>query len=109
MKKLIIRALLAILNSRYLNHSPCQFKFCGNVDAFDIANLRSEVAQRPNLTVAQLIAEAERFASCPVNPKGLTVLEADGLYHDADVWELHQLRQALTKDGTAKRKDGLGT
>ncbi len=98
MRTLIIRTLLAALNSRYLNHSPCSYAYVGNVENFSIANLRSEVTQRPDLTVAALIAEAERFAACPINPNGLTVLEADGTQHDADVWELHELRRALTKE-----------
>lgn len=53
---------------------------------------------RPDLTVAQLIAEADRFASCPINPNGLTVLEADGTNRMADMWDLHELRQGLQKE-----------
>lgn len=75
MKKMVVKVLLAALNGRWLNNSPCLYGFIGNVDAFSIENLRSEVKQRPEITVRQLIEEAERFASCP---KGLTVLEPDG-------------------------------
>jgi hypothetical protein len=91
MKTAIIRFLLALLNSRWLNPSPCKYGFIGNVDAFDIANLRSEVSQRPDLTVAQLIREAEQFKCCPMRRDGLTVID-DGVPRDATIWDEHELR-----------------
>ncbi len=94
-RKHVIRFLLAALNSRWLNRSPCRYGFIGNVDAFDISNLRSEVGQRADLTVAKLIEEAERFASCPVG-KGLTVIEDGCEPREATIWDAHELKQALT-------------
>lgn len=90
MKKKAISLLLRCLNSRYLNATPCRYGFIGNLDAFDINNLRSEVKQRPDITVAQLIAEAELFKACPLN-RGLQVMESDGTIHDATVWDVHEL------------------
>lgn len=95
MRKFAVRICLAILNSRWLNHSPCRYGFIGNVDAFDIGNLRSEVKQRPDLTVAKLIEEAERFATCPIG-KGVTVLEDGCAPREANCWDIHELKQALT-------------
>lgn len=95
MKRHIIRTLLAILNSRWLNCSPCRYGFIGNVDAFDMDNLRSEVRQRPQLTVAELIAEAEHFLSCMVDGErkgnGLTVITPDG-YREATDEDIEDLR-----------------
>lgn len=95
MKALIIRVLLGALNSRWLNATPCRYGFIGNTEAFDIAHLRYEVRARPDLTVAQLILEAERFAACPISIKGVTVMEADGSAHEATTGDLHELRQSL--------------
>lgn len=95
MRKLAIRICLAILNSQWLNHTPCRYGFIGNVDAFDIGNLRSEVKQRSDLTVAKLIEEAERFATCPIG-KGVTVLEDGSEPREANLWDIHELKQALT-------------
>ena|ERR1700677_3854277 len=91
MKPAIIRALLAVLNRRFLNSSPCKYGFVGNVDAFDIDNLRSEVSQRPDLTVAQLIREAEQFKCCPLRRDGLTVIDG-GTPREATIWDEHELR-----------------
>lgn len=90
MKAIITRLLLAALNSRWLNPSPCKYGFIGNVDAFDIGNLRSEVSQRPGLTIAQLIIEAEQFKCCPMRPDGLTVIEG-GTPREATIWDEHEL------------------
>ncbi len=74
----LIRFLLAILNSRLCNRSPCEYGYIGNVTAFDIEHLRYEVKARPNLTVAELIREAEAFASCPITSEELVVIDEDG-------------------------------
>jgi hypothetical protein len=68
LRKLLTRVLLAALNSRYLNSTPCRYAFIGNTDAFDLENLRSEARSRPELTLRGFIAEAERFASNPLAP-----------------------------------------
>jgi hypothetical protein len=105
MKSAAIRLLLAALNSRWLNSSPCKYGYIGNVDAFDIGNLRSEVRQRPDLTVAQLIAEAEQFKACPMTPGtgGVTVLE-DGVPRPADVWDIYELGRSLAPPAKTERE-----
>jgi hypothetical protein len=91
MKKTLVDVLLRILNSQWLNPTPCKYGFIGNVDAFDIESLRYEVKSRPSLLVAQLIAEAETFKACPLRLHGVTVIE-DGTTRDATVWELRELQ-----------------
>ncbi|HET9319058.1 MAG TPA: hypothetical protein VFO27_04760 [Bryobacteraceae bacterium] len=97
-RRAVIRALLGLLNSRWLNQSPCRYGYIGNVEAFDIDSLRSEVRQRPDLTVRTLIQEADRFRACPLRNDGVTVLEADGTSHEADCWDIQELRRALTPE-----------
>ena len=101
-KPTIIRALLRLLNSRWLNSSPCQYGYIGNVDAFSIEYLQSEERQRPGITVAQVIHEAEMFRCCPMRKSGVTVIEGNER-RDADVWDLHELGQALTPEREARR------
>ncbi len=93
MKKTIIKAILKALNSRYLNNSPCEYGFIGNVDAFSYSSLASEESMRPGVTVKQVLEEADRFRSCPLG--NLMVIEADGTSHEADIWDLHELKQGL--------------
>lgn len=95
MKRLIVRSLLSLLNSRWLNHSPCEYGFIGNVDAFSYSHLASEEKQRPGITVRTILEEADRFRSCPMGGR-VTVLEADGTSHEATAWDLHELRVSLT-------------
>ncbi len=91
LRKLLTRILLAALNSRWLNSTPCRCGFIGNVDAFDMENLRAEARSRPELSLREFIAEAERFARCPLEPT-LVVMENDGTVRKADVWDYHDLR-----------------
>lgn len=103
-RALAIKVCLAILNSRFLNHSPCEYGFIGNVDAFSYSYLASEEKQRPGITVQTILEEADQFKSCPVRKDGgLTVLESDGTHRDATIWDVHELRQALTP---TMRRDG---
>lgn len=90
-----IKSLLAILNSRWLNQTPCEYGFIGNVDAFSYAHLASEEKQRPGITVKTILEETDRFKACPINTRGLTVMEADGTSHEATVWDLHELRESF--------------
>lgn len=97
MRKLIIKILLATLNSRWLNPSPCRYGFIGNVDAFEYSHLASEESQRPGVTVKTILEEADRFKSCPVSKNGgLQVIEPDG-YREADVFDLRDLRESFTR------------
>ena len=92
MRSRIIRILLRILNSYWLNQTPCKYGYIGNVDAFDIDNLRSEESQRPGITVKQIIEEAERFKSCPMRKDGgVTVIDGDEV-RDATELDINELR-----------------
>jgi hypothetical protein len=93
----IVRLLLAALNSRWLNPSPCRYGYIGNVDAFELDHLRSEESQRPGITVATIIREAETFSSCGLK-NGLTVIE-DGVPRQATVWDLRDLERSLKPPG----------
>ena len=93
----ITRLLLSALNSRFLNHSPCQYGYIGNVDAFSIENLRCEERQRPGITVSQIVKEAEMFKACPIEPRGLTVIE-EGEFRAAASQDLRDLREALNRE-----------
>ena len=91
MRALLVRTLLRLLNSRFINQTPCRYGFIGNIDAFDYDHLVSEEKQRPGITVKTIIQEADTFRSCPINTKGLTVIDA-GVMREANVWDLHDLR-----------------
>lgn len=95
MKDLIIKGLLATLNSRWLNQTPCLYGFIGNLDAFEYSHLISEESQEPGITVRQVLEMADRFRSCPMG-NGVTVIEGDGTSHEATAMDLHELRVGLT-------------
>jgi hypothetical protein len=98
MKTMISHLLLRLLNTHWLNPSPCRYGYIGNVDAFDIENLRSEVKMRPDLTVAQLLAEAERFMACPIPEGGrLVTMEADGSTHESTPADIELLKRSLDR------------
>ena len=95
MRGKIIRLLLRVLNSRWLNQSPCKYGYINNVEAFSYSNLRSELKSRPDLMVAQVLAEADAFKCCPLKTNGLTVIE-DGVAREGTIWDVHELRQEFT-------------
>ena len=95
MKRLAIRFLLQILNSRLLNRSPCSYEYVGNVDAFSIGHLESENRQRPGITVQTIIEEAKMFKCCPMRTTGITVIE-DNVVREGTVWDEHELRNHFT-------------
>ncbi len=108
MKAIIIRALLRILNSRWLNQTPCEYGFIGNVEAFSIGHLRSEEKARPGITVAQIIREADAFRCCPLRKDGgVTVLQDGEEPRDATIWDLHDLRTALDRKDCGRDRSGL--
>ena len=90
MKSIIIKTLLRILNTQWLNPTPCVYKFVGNIDAFEYSHLQSEESQRTGITVRQILDEADAFRSCPIRKTGLTVIE-DGTVRDADCWDIKEL------------------
>jgi len=97
MKPKIIRWMLGMLNSRWLNQSPCEYGYIGNVDAFSYSNLAAEEHSRPGITVKQILEEADRFRSCPIG-KGLTVLNSwDGTTRQATALDVEDLRQSLSR------------
>lgn len=96
MRGRIIKALLAVLNSRFLNKSPCEFGYINNVEAFSYRHLYYEDQQRPGITAKQILEESDRFKSCPINKNGLMVIEPDGSIHEATIWDRHELQIALT-------------
>jgi hypothetical protein len=94
-KSAICNILLALLNSRWLNSTPCRYEFCGNLDAFSRESLESEDRQQPNITVREVLAAADAFKSCPLNTEsGLSVYE-DGRWREGNLWDMHALRQDL--------------
>jgi hypothetical protein len=98
--KVLIRFLLACLNSYALNKTPCKYGFIGNVKAFDLGYLRSEVKARPDLKVVQLIAESDAFLACPISKTGVKVIGPDGV-HEAtkeEIQALVELKNNLTPD-----------
>lgn len=94
MKPFIIRCLLGLLNSRFLNGTPCRYGFIGNVDAFSYEHLQSEERQRPGIDVKTILSEADRFKSCPLNTAVLTVIDGKES-REATAWDLHELRTSL--------------
>ena len=93
----IVHYLLTALNSRWLNNTPCQYKLVGNIEAFDYSFLESEVKSRPNITVQQILDDANTWKACPMSVNGLTVIEPDGSIHEATVWDHHELRRLYTQ------------
>ena len=91
MKKYIVGFFLWVLNSRFLNVTPCKYGFIGNIDAFSYETLASEERQRPGITVRTILSEADSFRLCPVRP-GLTVIESDGTIRDADFWDHNEIK-----------------
>lgn len=80
MKKTIVHFLLSLLNSRFLNQTPCKYEFVGNVDAFSRSDIESSLRQNPEMTLQQYIDIANRFKYCPISRVGVTVIEDDGSY-----------------------------
>lgn len=95
-KTLLIRFLLSVLNSRFLNATPCEYGYIGNVDAFSYDNLSSEERQTPGITVKEVLAAADRFRACPIKD-GLSVIENDGSCREANVWDMHDLRESFRR------------
>lgn len=95
MKTHITRFLLSLLNSRWLNHSPCRYGYINNIDAFDLGNLESELKQRPDLTVAQLLKEAAAWRACPMaRQQGVMVMEGASIQvRLATPEEIEEIRQ----------------
>ena len=105
LKRFAVKLMLGILNSRWMNNSPCKYGFIGNVDAFDYSHLVSEEKQRPGITVKNIINEADRFRSCPLSPTGLTVIDGDET-REVTIWDLNDLRNMREAEGKDQAAPG---
>ena len=102
MKSKVTQVLLWMLNLQWLNATPCKYAFVGNLDNFSEDHLRSEIKERPEMTIKTLLEEAELFRSCPLRSGGefgFSVIEG-GEIRDATMWDAHDLRT-----GFAPRKE----
>ena len=92
MKEFLIKVLLWILNTNFLNNTPCKYGFIGNIDAFEKEHLESEERQRPGITVKTILQESKTFSKCPVGSlfvnTGLTFKVAD----QKDIDDLKKLK-----------------
>jgi hypothetical protein len=79
-RKAVVRALLAILNSEWLNPTPCKYEFVGNVDAFSREDIEATLRHEPEMSLRAYLDLADRFKACPVSRVGVSVIEADGSY-----------------------------
>jgi hypothetical protein len=68
MKKLIRKAFLKALNSRFLNNTPCEYGFINGLEAVSYRELKNEVIQNPHILVRDLIRSIDQFKSCPLYP-----------------------------------------
>lgn len=96
LRRRVISALLAILNSRFLNQTPCRYEFVGNLDAFSRENLEYEDKARPGITVRTILDEAALYKTCPVGNR-LMVLEGES-FRDATAMDVHELRISLQRE-----------
>jgi hypothetical protein len=96
MRKLIVGLLLRALNSRVLNQSPCEYGYINGIEAMSYQELVNEEKQQPGITVREVIECIDRFKACPIRKDGFTVIEGDGETREGTIWDVHELRQALT-------------
>lgn len=80
MRKVIVKLVLLLLNSKWLNPTPCKYEFVGNIDAFSREDIESSLRMEPGMTLQHYLDVANRFKSCPMSRVGVTVIEADGTY-----------------------------
>jgi hypothetical protein len=80
LKATAVKCLLALLNSSFLNPTPCKYEFVGNVDAFSRADIEGTLKDAPTITLREYLDMADRFKTCPISKTGVTVIESDGTY-----------------------------
>jgi hypothetical protein len=80
MKMLIVRFLLSLLNTEFLNSTPCRYDFVGNVDNFSRSDIESTLRVEPDMTLRRYLDIADRFKACPISRVGVTAIEPDGTY-----------------------------
>ena len=82
MKKIIIKMLLSILNSSFLNGTPCKYEFVGNKKSFT----RSFLEASSDLTVRQFLADQDQWEKCGATGCTVHIGGADGVcYKGADI------------------------
>lgn len=80
MKKLLVRILLRLLNTNFLNSTPCRYDFVGNIDNFSREDIESSLRAEPDMSLRRYLVIADRFKACPSSRIGITVIEEDGSY-----------------------------
>ena len=51
MKNLLVRIFLRLLNTNFLNSTPCRYDFVGNVDNFSRQDIESTLKVEPDMTL----------------------------------------------------------
>ena len=97
LQKHLPRLLLAILNSRYINDSPCEYGWINGLDAISYNELKNEIKINPDATVQDVIDAIDRFNTCPIYNNRTIVLLDNGESRDATIWDVQELRNALSK------------
>jgi hypothetical protein len=72
--------LLRLLNTSWLNPTPCRYDFVGNVDNFSRSDIESTLSVDPNISLRHYLDIANQFKACPTSRIGVTVIEEDGSY-----------------------------
>jgi len=85
-RTLLIKVLLWLLNTEYLNQSPCSYAFVGNVDNFSREDIEGTLKADPEMSLREYLTRADRFKSCPLSRAGVTVIESDGTYTQNVEW-----------------------
>lgn len=80
MRSLLVQALLQLLNTEFLNPTPCRYDFVGNIDNFSRENIASTLRQEPDMSLSRYLDIADRFKACPISRVGVTAIEPDGSY-----------------------------
>jgi len=86
LRKIVVSAMLSMLNSRWLNATPCSFAFVGNVDNFSREDIEGTLENEPEITLREYLTRADRFKVCPASRIGVTVIEPDGSYTKNIEW-----------------------
>lgn len=76
----IARLLLAALNSRWLNQTPCEYALVNNLDSFSRSDIEFSLKEKPDMSLREYLDAADRFKACPISRVGVTAIEPDGTY-----------------------------
>lgn len=96
-KKSFTKVLLRMLNSRWLNGSPCEYGFINNLDCFSTEFLKGYLKYEPDLSLKDVLGRATLSKGCwQKSTDGLKVIEG-GEVRDADSYDVLELKRALNK------------